>query len=151
MLNCKTKNMSITKEQLSETLNGNKIGNEITKEQELQAKESGLVIVFGSSDDLMELRGAFYDEFSCYNGGKIKFTKEGKKIDEDDMKVLQKYNVVPKLNIIEVIWDEGYDTGEGDERCYFQYKTEIPHSIFRIMEGGDLYCVGIIFNVVDLL
>ena len=53
--------MLITKEQLAETLNGNEIGNEITKEQEQQAKENGLVVVFGYSDDNMELRGALYD------------------------------------------------------------------------------------------
>ena len=140
----------LTKEQLAETLNGNEYGNEITKEQEQQAKESGLVVVFGYSDDNMELRGALDDVFDCYNGGEIKFTKEGKEIDEDDMGVLEKYNAVPPLNTIEAIWGEGYDTGEGDERCSWQYKTDIPHSTFRVMEDGELYCVGIVFNVSDL-
>lgn len=140
----------LTKEQLAETLNGNEYGNEITKEQEQQAKEAGLVVVFGGSDDLMELRGAIYDEFSCYDGGEIKFTKEGTQIEEDDMEVLEKYNLVHKLNTIEAIWDEGYDAGEGDERCSWQYKTEIPHSTFRIMEDGELYCVGIVFSISDL-
>jgi hypothetical protein len=138
----------LTKEQLAETLNGNEYGNEITKEQEQQAKESGLVVVFGYSDDNMELRGALNDEFGCYNGGEIKFTKEGKEIDEDDMEVLEKYNVVPKLNTIDAVWDEPFD--ETDERCSFQYKTDIPHSKFRIMEDEELYCVGIVFNLSDL-
>lgn len=141
--------MLITKEQLAETLNGNKIGNEITEEQEQQAKDAGLVVVFGGSDDLMEFRGALYDEYGCYNGGEVKFTKEGKEIDEDDMEVLEKYNLVPKLNTIEAIWDREY--GENDERCSFQYKTDIPHSTFRIMDDEDLYCVGIVFNISDLV
>lgn len=140
----------LTKEQLAETLNGNEYGNEITKEQEQQAKESGLVVVFGYSDDNIELRGSIDDEIGCYAGGKIKFTKEGKQIDEDDMEVLEKYNAVPPLNTIEAIWDECYDIGEGDERCAWQYKTDIPHSTFRVMEDGELYCVGIVFNVSDL-
>jgi hypothetical protein len=143
--------MLITKEQLAETLNGNKIGNEISKEQEQQAKDNGLVVVFGYSDDNMELRGALYEEYGCYGGGEIKITKEGVEIDEEDMEVLEKYNAVPKLNTIEAVWDEGYDTGEGDEPCSFQYKTEIPHSTFRIMEGEDLYCVGIVFSITDLV
>lgn len=138
----------LTKEQLAETLNGNEYGNEITKEQEQQAKENGLVVVFGYSDDNMELRGAIDDEIGCYEGGEIKFTKEGKQIDEDDMEVLEKYNVVPKLNTIEAVWNEPFD--ETDERCSFQYKTDIPHSKFRIMEDEELYCVGIVFNVSDL-
>lgn len=142
--------MKLTKEQLAEDLNGNEYGKEITKEQEKQAKENGLVVVFGYSDDNMELRGALYDEFGCYEGGEIKFTKEGKQIDEDDMEVLGKYNSVPNLNSIKAIWGEGYDTGEGDERCSWQFKTDIPHSTFRIMEDGELFCVGIVFNISDL-
>jgi hypothetical protein len=138
----------MTKEKLAELLNGNEYGNEITKEQEQLAKENGLVVVFGGSDCLMELRGAIYEEFGCYEGGEIKFTKEGKQIEEDDMEVLEKYNVVPPLNTIEAIWDNPY--GGNDECCSFQYKTEIPHSIFRIIEGDDLYCVGIVFNISDL-
>jgi hypothetical protein len=98
----------------------------------------------------MEFRGALYDEFGCYNGGEIKFTKEGKKVSEEDFEVLEKYNAVPNLNIIKAIWDEGYDTGEGDEPCLWQYKTDIPHSTFRIMDGSDLFCVGIVFNISDL-
>jgi hypothetical protein len=138
----------LTKEQLAETLNGNEYGNEITKEQEQQAKENGLVVVFGYSDDNMELRGALDDEFGCYNGGEIKFTKEGKQVDEDDMEVLEKYNVVPKLITIDAVWDEPFD--ETDERCSFQYKADFPHSKFRIMEDGELYCVGIVFDLSDV-
>lgn len=138
----------LTKEQLAETLNGNTYGNEITKEQEQQAKESGLVVVFGCSDDNMKLRGAIHDEFDCFEGREIKFTKDGKEIDEDDMEVLEKYNVVPPLNTIEAIWDQPF--GENDEMCWFQYKTEIPHSQFRIYDNDGLYCVGIVFNVSDL-
>lgn len=138
----------LTKEQLAETLNGNEYGNEITKEQEQQAKENGLVVAFGYSDDNMELRGALDDEFGCYEGGEIKFTKEGKQIDEDDIEVLEKYDVVPKLNTIDAVWDEPFD--ETDERCSFQYKTDIPHSKFRIMKDDELYCVGIVFNLSDL-
>ena len=142
--------MNITKEQLAELLNGNEYGNEITHEQEQQAKESGLVVVFGYSDDNVEFRGAINDEIGCYEGGEIKFTKEGKEIDEDDMEILEKYNVVPPLNSIEVIWDTYYDRGEGDEPCSWKYQTGIPHETFRIMEDGSLYCVGIVFSIEDL-
>ena len=93
--------------------------------------------------DLSELLGVS-------EGGEIKFTKEGKQIDEDDMEVLEKYSAVPKLNVIEAVYNEGYDTGEGDERCSWQFKTDIPHSTFRIMEDGELFCVGIVFNISDL-
>ena len=43
---------------------------ELTKEQEKEAKELGLVVVFGASDDLMEFRGALDEEFGCPDGGR---------------------------------------------------------------------------------
>lgn len=140
----------LTKEQLAETLNGNDYLHEISREQEQLAKENGLVVVFGYSDDNVEFRGAIYEEFGGYEGCTIEFTKNGQVIEEDEMYVLKKYNVVPKLNTIEAIWGESYDTGEGDEECSWQFKTDIPHSTFRIMEDGDLFCVGIVFSISDL-
>lgn len=134
---------------LAEILNGS----EITDNIEQQAKDAGLVVVFGYSDDNMEFRGALDDEFGCYGGGQISFTKEGLTIEEDDMDVLEKYNAVPPLNVINAIWDELYDTGEGDEPCCWQYITDIPHETFRVMEGTegkDLFCVGIVFSISDL-
>ncbi len=135
----------ITKEQLAETLNSNQYGKEITIEQEKLAKENGLVVVFGSSDDLCEFRGAIDNEIGCYDGRKIKFDKEGDEIDEDDMDVLQRHKAVPNLNTIEAVWFDG------TLNCPWSYQTEIPHSTFKIMEDDELYCVGIIFDVADLV
>lgn len=140
----------MNKFEFAELINGCEYRNELTKDQEQLAKESGLVVVFGASDDLMEFRGALDDEFGCFDGGEIRFTKEGKEIDEDDMEVLKKYNAVPKLNSIEAVWGEGYDCGEGDEQCSWQYKTDIAHCTFRVMEGRELYCVGMVFDISDL-
>lgn len=67
----------ITKEELAEKLNGRTYLNEMTEEEEQEAKESELVVVFGQSDDLVELRGAIDDELDMYDGGTIYLTKEG--------------------------------------------------------------------------
>jgi len=141
----------MNKEQLAETLNGRYYGDEITKEEQQQAKENGLVVVFGASDDLMEFRGALYDEYSCYDGGSVLFTSGGQEVDEDDLEVLKKYEVDKSFNKIEAVWGEGYDTGDGDEPCSWQYKTDIPHSTFRVIEDNELYCVGIVFHISSLV
>lgn len=65
--------MKMTKEQMAALLNGREIGQEITKDEEHIAKESGLLVVFGASDDLMEFRGKYRQEFDCYDGGKFPF------------------------------------------------------------------------------
>ena len=53
---------NITKEELAAKLNGRSYRNEITPEEELLAKENHLVMIFGASDDLVELRGAINEE-----------------------------------------------------------------------------------------
>jgi hypothetical protein len=133
----------MTKEQLAAILNGNEYGEEITKEQEQQAKADRLVVAFGHSDDTMIFRGALDNEFSCFGGGEIYFTKYGREV------IYERYNLLSNTNIIEVIFDKEY--GVSDEYCPMQFKTEIPHAAFRIMESGSLYCVGIVFNVHDLI
>ena len=42
-----------------------------------EAKENGLVIVYGASDDLMEFDGAIYDEGGCFDGGRVYFDRDG--------------------------------------------------------------------------
>ena len=58
----------VTKEQLAKTLNGNQYKSEITEEQEFIAKENGLVVIFGYSDDNTEFGGAINQEKSSYRG-----------------------------------------------------------------------------------
>ena len=50
---------TMTKEQLAELLNGNEYRDEMTKEQEQAAKQNNLLVLFGASDDLLEMRGGY--------------------------------------------------------------------------------------------
>ncbi len=50
-----------TKEQLASRLTGREYGDEITEEEEAEAKASGLFVIFGASDDLCEIRLAVID------------------------------------------------------------------------------------------
>ena len=67
----------MTKEQLAEMLNGRQYGDETTPEIERLAKENGLCIAFGASDDLLEFRGSVYDEAGAYNGTVVYLSKKG--------------------------------------------------------------------------
>ena len=116
----------MTKEELATMLDGRQYRDETTTEIEQLAKENNLLIVFGASDDLCEFRGAIEDEFGCYDGGKITCEK------------------LPKS--IEAVWCP-LERDSSDSNCSWAYKTELPHSTFRIYENDELYCVGI---VVDL-
>ena len=122
-------------------LNKREYGKEITAEEIAEAKEKGLVVVFGYSDDCTEFRGAIYDEVGL---GEIWITPKGKILTQgglDALKSLQKDGVatetIPK-GILAI-----FDT-------HHHYETTIPHARFKVMEDGELYCVGIVFQLSDL-
>ncbi len=135
----------MTHQEMATMLNGREYGNEMSHDEESAAKESGLVVVFGASDDLAELRGAIYDEADVCNGGEF-FIKNGKLLEmpnDDEEEVLQKFGMsgagLKKGAIcIEALWCEeaGYS---------WTYKTDREHSTFDIMEEGEKYCRGIVF------
>ena len=126
----------MTKKELAERLNGREYGDSFSDVLE-EAKASGLVIVTGASDDLMEFDGALRDEGSCFDGGLVYFDKDGVSLDGTE-----------RANVIEAVWDDG---GNADGvPATWTYKTDIPHEEFNIWEDGELYCVGIVFSMEDI-
>ena len=131
--------------ELAELLNGREYGREMTRMEEQLAKDFGLVVVFGASDDLMEFRGCIDDEADCWNGGEIAFTKHGlhwkNKGDGSGYWVGD--------NKIEAQWCKG-KTADG-ETISWTYKTSIPHADFMVLEDEEPYCRGIVFKLDDLV
>lgn len=110
----------ITAKELAALLDGREYMHEITKEEEAAAKASDLLVIFGRSDDLCELRGAIDDELDCYKGGPLE---------------------LPALpDTVTAVWCP-------DDLFSWGYETSLPHTTFRIYEDGEPYCIGI---VVDL-
>lgn len=103
------------------------------KELAQEAKEKGIVVVYGQSDDLMEIEGALYDEFCCYGGETFFFNKNG--------------NAVKELtkNIIQAIWDSP------NSEWTWSYKTTIQHETFEMYDDGEKYCLGFVFYKKDLI
>lgn len=134
---------------LAEKLNGCEYGNEVSKELEKEAQKHGLVIVFGSSDDLMEFRGAINDEFGVFNGGEVFVTENGILESEcwegGDCPYYQRE--IEKATEIKAIWCPR--DKEGDIIASWVIKTNIPHDKFSVMEDGELYCRGIVFSLKD--
>lgn len=103
------------------------------KELNTEAKEKGIVVVYGQSDDLMEFEGALYDEFGCYDGGTFYFDKDGK---------CTKQTITE--NKIQAIWC--------NKNCdwTWSYKTTLPHETFEMMDDDEKYCLGFVFYKKDL-
>jgi len=130
-------------QEFANMLNGRQYREEITKQEEQQAKELGYVVVFGYSDDNTEFRGAIYDEVGCYDGGTAYLDKNG--IIEacgDECRHYQK--AIENAFEIEAIFCNGKHGFD------WEYETEIPHATFEIYDEDEKYCRGIVFDIKEL-
>ena len=134
--------------ELAAKLNGREYCREITDEEVRQAKEAGLVVVFGASDDLIEFRGAIRDEGDCYDGGTVLIDTKGvlpswDSVIESEESAQEYFERKAKARTITALFanEPGYT---------WTYKTDIPHETFEIVEDGEPYCRGIVFNIGDI-
>lgn len=140
--------MTITAKELAERLDGREYGQELTYEDEKLAESNGLVVVYGASDDLMEIAGAIDDEADVYEGGVVRISRDGVLRAPDcdpEFRECPYYRAATKHNRkIKAVWcPEGTD-------FTWVYETDIPHEVFRVLEDGEHYCLGIVFSVNDL-
>ena len=56
----------MTKEEFAKMLDGRQYREEMTSNEEKLAESHVLLVCFGASDDLLELRGIIYDEFDAF-------------------------------------------------------------------------------------
>ncbi len=128
----------------AETKNG--ALNPSKKIQEL-AKKNGAVIVYGSSDDLCEFRGAVSDEVGAYLGGEVFFTKNGLLENQcENFDCPHFKETTKKATCMEIVCDV---ISEEKEKPYFCYKIDVPHATFKIIEGDFCFCEGIVFYLKD--
>lgn len=119
-------------------LTGSEYGSEMTDDEVSAAAAAGLVVVFGASDDLMEFRGAIDDEIGCYadDGVAVVVAPSGV------VKRLDKASPAEQMvgSVIKAKWaaEPGYS---------WTYETEIEHATFEIVEDGEPYCRGIVFDL----
>jgi hypothetical protein len=136
-------------------MNGRSYLNEMNKQEELIAEESGLIVIFGASDDLIEFRGAIYDEIDAYDGTDFIIATPGTEISVDENE--ETYRKAKELEAVSI--EERSSTKKNrfsalwspeELECSWLIKTDLPHVSFNIMEDGELYCRGLIIEVAAL-
>lgn len=135
--------MKMTPQEAATKIDGGEYRKEISKEMADALRESGLVAVYGASDDLMEFEGAIRDEVGCYDGGTAHLTPNGlltNDCDDDNCPHFKRSK--KKAAVIKAKWDEGGFS--------WRYETEIPHAKFVIKEDDENYCEGIVFRLADV-
>jgi hypothetical protein len=131
--------------ELAQSLNGREYGRElIPREVTEQARRDGLVIVYGASDDLVEMEGAINDEFGF---GPIYLTPEGLLKDECENESCPYYaEATKKAAVIEGIWHDE----KRNDYCW-TFKASFPVEPFDVMEDGEKFCQGVIFALADVV
>lgn len=146
----------MTAKELAAKLTGREVGGELFPDEERDAEEAGLVVVYGHSDDNVEFSGAINVYWVLPNCG-------GMDYDEVDTIYLTKTGILEepdcacfedcacpyfaaalvKSKAIRAVWHN-----EGGP-CW-TFEAEFPHETFTIMEDGQPWCIGIVFHVDDL-
>ena len=129
----------MTLKEIAEKLDGTMEYPSMPKDIVKAAIESGIVIVHGCSDDLIEFEGAIRDEAGCFDGGKIYFNKSG---------FLEEGSAAGRL--IKVFWDGQCEDEKRPFEATWEYETDIPHETFRMLDEEELYCKGIVFYLKDI-
>ena len=136
----------ITMKEAAADLDGNEYKKEGSKELFARMNAAGLVAVFGASDDLMEFRGAEYDEIGAYDGGTAYFTKDGLLTNDCVNESCPYFEKLKKTaSTVEAVW---CPTGVEGNPSWLM-KTDLPHERFTIMKDGEVYCIGLVFSLAD--
>jgi len=121
--------MTTSVSELAAVLNGRQYRSEITPSEEKLAKASGLVVAFGASDDLLELRGAANDEVGAWDGAKIWVSPDGSVSNRKK----------PDTIVVKASWcPDGFDGS-------WLIQPIVIFAPFDIMEDDELYCRGAVF------
>lgn len=128
---------------IADRLNGSAYPFDPPREIADDARASGLVIVFGASDDLMEFRGAINDELAAYDGTTAHLTSAGLLTNECGNDECPHFDRLKKsAATIDAVWAaDGYS---------WTFATTIPHATFEVREDDENYCRGIVFALADV-
>lgn len=135
----------MTRDELAKLLNGREYTREITSEECAIAKANWLVVAFGASDDLAEFRGAIHDEAGAWEGTTVFVRKTG--IIEEGHSC--KCNFCGYKLMIEKCAKIHFRWGKNTDRSW-TIETDIPCARFTIVEDGEPFSDGIVFDMKDL-
>lgn len=148
----------ITKEQMAARLNGAEYLNEMTLGDERTAKANNLLVLFGESDDLLEMRGAIHDEVGAYNGGEYALTLDGelyadgeeentyhKAIGNEVLPLSDEYDNDDNPRLIRAEWSP-----DDQPTLSWRISSNLPCAGFTILEDGKPYCEGIVIDLSEV-
>lgn len=126
-------------------LNGREYKQEITKEEIEAAKDAGLVVVYGFSDDTTVMHGAIETRVNSQDGAEIFLTADGI-FEPCPCDCVHSRRAKAQASVLNVIWCKG--------PYVWHYETDIPHAAFEIIDNQPAdnlkFCKGIVFKLSDV-
>ena len=134
----------MTRDELAQKLNGREYGTELEYSERKAAMEAGLVVIFGASDDLVEVQGALDEEVGAYGGTSLRLSRQqvtwvGEHSCDCDHCGFQALQA--QMAEVRAIW--------GGTPAW-KIETDVPHAEFTIMEDGEPFCQGVVIDLKDL-
>jgi hypothetical protein len=129
----------------AQRLDGREYREEMTRDEDQEAADDGVLIVFGASDDLTEFRGAGLNEE--WGLGEIPLRRAGKTLaiiehpPNRGSLIRNGWTPPPVALTVHSFFD---DKG-------FWATADVPHETFRVMEDGEVYGYGIVIDVSAIL
>jgi hypothetical protein len=135
----------MTAKQLATLLGRRVMGNEISESEERLAREAGLVVVFGYSDDNVELRGAINGEVGAYNGTTVYLSATGLLENDCDSDRCPHFERArERAASFKTKWDDGSGAA-------WTFDVPWPHFTFEVFEEDELFCRGVVFALAEVL
>ncbi len=141
--------------EIASKLDGIEVGQEntvFTKDEWVEMAKEGIVITFGYSDDLLELRGAIHDELGSNLGEKYMWFR-GSIVAEGTIEEVNEIMEEHNLNQFEFkpsLFAEWRPKKDGNEYASWHIKVSAPHAEFWTMDYGELFCIGCVFYLKDI-
>jgi hypothetical protein len=136
----------MTKESLAKQLDCRERGDEIDDDESAEAGRSGLLVLFGYSDDNVEVRGLSEDEIPAFEGTTLYVHAGGiLGYHDDGCDCCYCGHKAAKSKCAQV--KAVFDGGKG---YAWHFETALPHATFNICEGEENFCLGIVLDSKDL-
>jgi hypothetical protein len=141
----------MTAQEFAERLNWREYGSELARGESELARQHGLVVAYGASDDLLEFAGAIEDEAGAFGGATVTLDVQGLRPCWDAIKdhaseaEAERFFERRRLpsTTVQAVW---HDRGPRS----WTIQTDIPHATFLIVEDGEPFCQGIVFRLADV-
>lgn len=127
--------------EIAQKLNGTQYPTEPPLDIQAMAKENQIVIAFGASDDLLEMRGAVDEEWGACNGTTVHVDHLGVIEDPMDPDDTDQPRLSAAKHYVKAEWDPV------DDIVSWRLSTDLHYEVFNIMEGEEIYCRGIVFRL----